>query len=422
MRIGIDMLGAQSAGRTRGVGRYTRRLVGQLLAQHPQHDYVLYFYAGQPGADQSPPGAAAVRQLPGDAAGGGLDRVVRRLADENPDRLDALLLSCPLENFCGYLPPVPPASGLRMAAVVYDLIPAIFPEQYLRHPAIAQAYWQALDALAQYDLLLTISEAGRHDYLRLRRGSPLRATNISAASDSERFYPASAECTAAEEQLLRRRGISAPFVYSLTALDHRKNLHGVLAAYALLPERLRNSHQLVLTCAMSSADDDARVQAVVAQSPVADRVTLTGSLDDDELRVLYQRCAAFLFPSRYEGFGLPLLEAMQCGAPVTAGRNSSQIEVVGDAGLLVDADHPDEIAASLRRLLEDAELASRLRAAGPRQAQQFSWQRTAELCHAALAQAVARPPAAGRFGRLLARGKLAVNRRLRRRAALRASA
>ncbi|HVX62131.1 MAG TPA: glycosyltransferase family 1 protein [Pirellulales bacterium] len=422
MRIGIDMLGAQSAGRTRGVGRYTRSLVRELLSRHPQTEFVLYYYADAPQDDQSWPGLPTVRRLPFDA-GPDLAGRARRLAEENPDELDVLLLSCPLENFRGYLPPAPPASRLRMAAIVYDLIPAVFPEQYLRHPAIAQAYWQALAALEGYDLLLTISEAGRRDCIRWLRAAPERIANISAAGDPKRFFPAAAAASPGSEvRLLERHGIREPFIYSLTALDHRKNLQGALAAYALLPAWLRSSYQLALTCAMSSDDDRAQVRKAIAASPVADRVVLTGSLDDDELRALYQRCSAFLFPSRYEGFGLPILEAMQCGAAVAAGRKSSQIEVVGDAGLLVDADRPEDIAASLRQLLTDADLARRLRSAAPQQAQRFSWQRTAELCHAALEQAVAAPPAAGRWGRLLARGRLAVKRRLLRYGPLRASA
>src|SRR6185312_11090039 len=115
MRIGIDMLGAQSAGRTRGVGRYTRQLASHLLAVGGRDDYVLYFHAGLPGAE-------AIRSLEPDGAGA-LEDSLRRLAAQNPDRLDLLLLSNPLENFHGYLPP-PPTGALRLAAVVYDLIPA----------------------------------------------------------------------------------------------------------------------------------------------------------------------------------------------------------------------------------------------------------------------------------------------------------
>ncbi|MGD0040730.1 MAG: glycosyltransferase, partial [Isosphaeraceae bacterium] len=88
---------------------------------------------------------------------------------------------------------------------------------------------------------------------------------------------------------------------------------------------------------------------------------LSDLLSDKALRVLYQRCAAFVFPSSYEGFGLPILEAMHCGAPVVAGNNSSQIEVVGDAELLFNVANPGELAAQLVRVLDDAGQARELR-------------------------------------------------------------
>ncbi|HUY90537.1 MAG TPA: glycosyltransferase family 1 protein [Pirellulales bacterium] len=414
MRIGIEMLGVQSAGRTRGVGRYTRQLVSHLLTRGSPREIVLYFHAGLPGGEDAWPGRPAVRDL-APAGDGGLASAVARLAAENPDRLDALLLTCPLEHFRGYLPPAPRGGRLRLAAIVYDLIPALFPEQYLAHPVIAEAYRRALAAIEQYDLLLPISAAARDDCLRRLRTPADRIVNISAGGDFERFFPRGpAAPSPAAAEVLRKHGLTEPFVYCMTALDHRKNLDGALAAFALLPESLRQTHRLALTCAMSSDDDYARLQQIVAESPAAERIALTGALDDAALRVMYQHCAAFLFPSRCEGFGLPILEALQCGAPVVAGNNSSQIEVVGEAGLLADAESPAEIARQLRRLLEDAELSRRLREAAPAQARRFRWEQSAERCRAALEQVVARPAAAGPLRRWLARGRQAASERLRR--------
>jgi glycosyltransferase involved in cell wall biosynthesis len=411
MRIGIEMLGVQSAGRTRGVGRYTRHLVSQLLAAGSPDEHVLYFYAGLPGGEHAWPGKASIRSLPTD--GSDLSGCASRLAAENPDRLDVLLLSCPLENFQGYLPPAPRNGRLRLAAIVYDLIPALFPERYLAHPAIAEAYQRALAALEQYDLLLTISDSARRDCLARLSVAEDRVVNISTGGDFARFFPPGAgPLNSQTAAILQRHGLAEPFVFSLTALDHRKNLDGVLAAFAMLPEEVRNSHLLALTCAMSSDHDYARLQRIVAQSPAAERVVLTGALDDEALRVMYQRSSAFLFPSRYEGFGLPLLEAMQCGAAVVAGNNSSQVEVVGDAGLLANAESPSEIAAQLGRLLEDDALSRRLREAAPLQARRFRWELTGERCRSALEQAVDRPAAKGPFHRLLARGRLAASARL----------
>jgi len=105
---------------------------------------------------------------------------------------------------------------------------------------------------------------------------------------------------------------------------------------------------------------------------------LSDLLSDKALRVLYQRCAAFVFPSSYEGFGLPILEAMHCGAPVVAGNNSSQIEVVGDAELLFNVANPGELAAQLVRVLDDAGQARELRERAVVQARRFRWEETAD--------------------------------------------
>ena len=110
---------------------------------------------------------------------------------------------------------------------------------------------------------------------------------------------------------------------------------------------------MVLTYALSGPDRD-QVRQYARDRGVADQLVLTDWLSDKALRVLYQRCAAFVFPSSYEGFGLPILEAMHCGAPVVAGNNSSQIEVVGDAGLLFNVADAGELAGHLVRVLDDA--------------------------------------------------------------------
>ena len=113
-------------------------------------------------------------------------------------------------------------------------------------------------------------------------------------------------------------------------------------------------------------------------------MVVTGKVSDETLRFLYQQSDAFVFPSSYEGFGLPLLEAMQCGLPVLAGNNSAQIEVVGDAGLLVNVNDCNDIAATITRLLDDSALRKTLSERALAQASGFSWKRSADLALEAL--------------------------------------
>jgi glycosyltransferase involved in cell wall biosynthesis len=408
MRIGVDMLADQSAGRLRGTGRYVRGLLRELLASG-DHDFFLYYYDGLPRNDvPATKGRLTLRSLAGE---GSLHSRIDRVAHDNADRLDWLLLTCPLENFQGYLPPFVMRRGPRLAAIIYDLIPLRFPDHYLTHRGIAAAYRRALAAVRNYDLLLTISQSARQDMLDLLHVSPSRVVTIGAASDSELFQPPSSRGDPQSIAWLTRHGIHKPFVYAVTAPDYRKNLSGLLAAWRCLPERIRDGYQCVITCATNSAESASTLRDMVTGSPDCKNVVFTEALDDGSLRRLYQQAAAFVFPSRYEGFGLPLLEAMQCGSAVIAGDNSSQVEVLGDAGLLANVDDPRQLSERIARLLDRPELADELRARAVRQAKQFSWPQVASRCLAALADSSA---AAGRANWLRAwttRGRLAIANR-----------
>jgi glycosyltransferase involved in cell wall biosynthesis len=385
LRIGIDMLGVQSPdSRGRGIGRYARSLVSSMLARGVENDYVLYAHEGlstddfprSPHVEHRPLGAA-------DDPGQATDRLARL----NPDKLDALLVLSPFEIGVGFDPPPKPLNGLVMAAVLYDVVPFLFQERYLTWPPAADRLYRGLERLRRYDVLLAISEATRKDAEDLLdvRGGEGCVVNISTASDPAYFTPSLA--TPESERILRQVGIDRPFVFCVAGLDWRKNLDGLLDGLQRLPQDLRSGHQFVLTFALSEKDR-AHVRGLAAARGLEESLVLTGGIPDETLRELYRHCAVFAFPSFYEGFGLPLLEAMHCGAVVVAGNNSSQIEVVGDAGLLANAHDAGDIAAKIERALTDRELGDRLRARALDRSQLFRWENTADRALAAIAAAV----------------------------------
>ena len=194
MRIGIELFGTQTASRHRGIGRYSRNLVATLLARDPANDYVLYGQDGLP-TDQIPTAPnAVVRLLRPDPARGEttLAHAMERLTATNPDGLDVLLLLNPLEMAPGYDLPAKPLNGLKMVAVVYDLIPLLFQEEYFSRwpgPEFVRRYFQGLNRLRSYDALLAISEATRRDFLSLLGLSPDRVVTIGTASDGRFFVP-----------------------------------------------------------------------------------------------------------------------------------------------------------------------------------------------------------------------------------------
>jgi alpha-1,3-rhamnosyl/mannosyltransferase len=171
-----------------------------------------------------------------------------------------------------------------------------------------------------------------------------------------------------------------PYLLAVGTLQPRKNLEAALAAF----ERAVDAgleHRLVVVGARGWRD--AALLSRVEGSRHAGRIRLAGFVADDKLATLYRGADALLFPSRYEGFGLPALEAMALGTPVVAARAGALPEVVGDAGILVDPDDPDALATALLELLADADRRARLRAAGLRRAGGFTWAACAELTVAA---------------------------------------
>lgn len=177
------------------------------------------------------------------------------------------------------------------------------------------------------------------------------------------------------------------FVLAVGTLEPRKNLPRLVAAYRRLPVELQAAHPLVVTGRIGWEAGE----TLDALRSLGERAVRTGYVPDDELALLYERCALFAYPSLGEGFGLPVLEAMAAGAPVLTSDRSSLPEVGGDAAAYCDPTDEGSIAAGLERLLRDPAQRARMAAAGPARAAEFSWERTAEIVLETL-EGIARPP------------------------------
>jgi alpha-1,3-rhamnosyl/mannosyltransferase len=222
----------------------------------------------------------------------------------------------------------------------------------------------------------------------VRRAAALTAISQATADDLAARFPAARPKTAvtplaADERFARDDGPSVaevrvrhglgerPYVLAVGTLEPRKNLPRLVEAFAALPPALRDAHELVLAGAVGW-NTDATLAAVARH-----RVRQLGHVPEDHLPALYRGAAAFAYPSLYEGFGLPVVEAMAAGAPVLTSNVSSLPEVAGDAALLVDPWSVPSIRDGLARLLADRDLARRLAARGRERAATFSWERHA---------------------------------------------
>jgi glycosyltransferase involved in cell wall biosynthesis len=191
----------------------------------------------------------------------------------------------------------------------------------------------------------------------------------------------------AEVAALRRRlGLDGPYLLGLGTVEPRKDLPTLVRAFASLAGEL--PHRLVL--AGLAGWGQGALAAAVAQSGVADRVLLTGYLPEADKAALFTGADVFAYPSRYEGFGLPVLEAMACGTPVVTTTGGSLPEVAGDAALLVDPGDPDALAAALAKLAGDPAARQAAAARGRTRAAAFTWERCAAETAAAYHRALDR--------------------------------
>ena len=278
------------------------------------------------------------------------------------------------------LPSFAPGCRLRTVAVVHDLIPLLFHHRYLRSDAARTRYGAGLRRLAGCDLVLTNSTCTRRDVLRLLRWPPERAVAIMGAAEPP---PVDTLSPAASDVALHALSIDRPFLLYVSGYDRRKNLTGAMAAFAALPAAVRQAYLLVIVCELTEPQRGL-LERAARRLGIGRSVRLTGFVDDAVLDTLYRRCRMTLFPSYYEGLGLPLLEALARGAPVVASNRSAIPEFAGPGARLADPGSPRATAEAIEAALSEPydQDASRRRAF----AASFTWSATAGRAVAAIAE------------------------------------
>ncbi len=377
-RVGIDMLGAQSpTSRNRGIGRYLRGLVSALAAVPDGPELTLYWH---PGMERSGEGfAREARHVELPARGpAGLQAVV----DANPHGLEALIVGSPFETVDGYFPPLRrTAAAPALLSVVYDLIPMVWSqERYLADEGERTRFAAVARRLKRHDGLLAISDSARDDaraYLGIRAD---RVLAIGTGTDHT-FWGAEPGTHDA----------AGRFLLAMCAPDPRKNADGLIRALAVLGDWGVRFPPLRLVMSGSEAAR-AATMATVAELKLEAHVTLLQDVSDEELRALYRAAVCLVFPSGYEGFGLPLAEAMSGGLPVVGVHNSSQPEVVGDAGITATSGAAIELARALAGVCDGTVDLPAHGERGRERARTFTWEAVAGRLVLAL-EAIDTPPA-----------------------------
>lgn len=350
MRIGVDHLYANTQAIQNGIGIYSNH---HLLQLRQQRDVEIVYFDGNR--------EAMTRNEYRNA-------LSRFLVD---NQIDVYHIPSPMQIvypdvFCtDELPPV------MLSATVYDIIPIHYEEVYLPRLTDKIHYRNLLDMLRNFDILLAISEHTRQDFIRIGF-SPDSIFTIWAGRD-DGFCKLSDFPVDKLAHILPRE---APYLLAFSANDFRKNAERIVRAFCQSIKDEATPGQLIFVNETSDSVQEA-LHRITGEFGVQNRLYFVGRVDKSQLCALYNGARGLVFPSLYEGFGLPALEAMQCGTPILTSNTTCMPEVVGEAGIYADPLDVDSIARGIQALLRDNRLCQILGWHGLERARMFTWERVA---------------------------------------------
>jgi len=394
MRIVLDLQGAQSlSSRHRGIGRYTLSLSRSIVSNRREHEIIVVLNAHfEEALDElyrefsllmpreniviwhSPKPIAHLDPYNSERRAVAEDIRESFLASLDPDMVLVLSLFEGFEDDSATS--ISTSFSTPTAVILYDLIPLIHSHIYLENPTLKSWYMGKIESLKNADLLLSISESAKSEADEYLNIADEKVVNISTAAD-DHFYPRAISDTQ-ELEIRKRYNIYKPFIMYTGGMDHRKNIEGLIRAFALLPKELRDEYQLAIVCSMSQSNRDTLVELALSSGLESGDVVLTGFVSDDDLVILYNLCELFVFPSWHEGFGLPALEAMLCERVVIGSNLSSLPEVIGMEDALFDPKDDLSISSKIEEALTSSEFRQKFLNHSKEQTKKFSWDESAK--------------------------------------------
>ncbi len=358
MKIGIDAhCLAQKSELKRSGGVYLSNLVLNMARLKPDSQFLLYL--NKPSSAFNPSlSNCFLRPIPG-------PRVVWRQIclpiAAYKDRVDVLFV--PFHS-------VPRLWLGRLVVVIHGLafltVPEYFSKQTCRYLSLVTSY-----AIKDADHVIAVSESTKRDILKFYGGHLEQKISVIYEAPKYNFNPLSDSDAA--EYLLSHWALKNGDYFLMVGTHPIKNLKGTLEAFRIARTQYKVKAKLVV-----AGNTNALVSQLVAEEGMGYNIILTGVVSYEELQILYSNAIALLFPSFYEGFGLPLVEAMACACPVITSNISSMPEIAGNAGILVDPYQPEDIAQAIKKVYFEANLRRKLSQAALERSQLFSWEKAAK--------------------------------------------
>ena len=378
MRIYIE--GSSVFKNRSGIGSFAMRLSDAYIKKYPSDELTFFGFKffSRPLPDFPLPPTNNVRY-----------RIIRWMPGRVYNMLFRLGLGLPLDFFLGTRPNVIifpnfirwPVWNRRIKTVpvIHDLSFIYFP-QFANTVNLSDTTRFVPKAVAKGSHLITISKSSKKQIIEHYKVPAAKISIVYPGIDPAVFYPRSQADIA---KVAHKYHLPKKYLLYHGTLEPRKNIEGLLAAYELLDKKTQDEYPLVLAGGKGWKDEDIQV-GINRLRKLGLKVIHTGYLPDDDAPMVISGATMLIFPSHYEGFGMPVVEAMACGVPVIISNNTSLPEIVGEAGILLDKNSPAAIAKAINKLLANPALSKKYIGLGLEQSKKFTWEKSAEQLKAAL--------------------------------------
>lgn len=404
MRFVIDLQSCQSGSRFGGIGRYSLELAKEMVRLSPQYEHIILLN------DRNPEAEARVRREFRDLLGPNSFKIfsipkgsgylsdegrTTKAADQIRDQFirdlapDILHVSSLIEGIADDVATsIAPDWPFLTAVTLYDLIPLRQADAYLRDVRARTHYMAKVDQLRYADVILAISDFSAKEGLEFIPGFDGVMADIRGGIDP--MFQRIPDAKARVGGVLAAKGIGDRFLLYTASFDQRKNQKGLIEAFALLPPDVRHGRQIVIVGNGWPSAYEELTALAVSKGLSANDVIFAGHVSDDELLGLYNLCELFVFPSLWEGLGMPVLEAMACGAPVVGSNTTSVPEVLGMEEASFDPFDAVEISKKIKKALTDPKFSARLKAHALSHSATFTWANSAARALAAIEEGLDR--------------------------------
>lgn len=358
MKIAVEIGWAHKPG---GARRAAVQTLKEIVRFYPAHEYQVYANSNMKSLKETPVRLEVLKspwwspQVIWDQFLFPHMAVPRAAAEFKPD---VIHYTNNMVSFHGKIP---------MVVSIYDMLPFVMPESFVYWHAVYQrAYFR--HAVKKAERIITISKNSKEDICRILKADENKIHVIPLATDLSMDKYSDGEAG-------KKWNLTSPYILYAGAIHPRKNVARLIRVFERLINIKKIPHVLVIAGSFRWKSNE--VKEAAERNSIQDKVIFTGQVSDEELAALYRNCKVFVYPSLYEGFGLPVLEAMAMGAPVITSNVSSLPEVAGDAAILINPNNDGEIFDAIWKILDDKELTAEMRQKALNRAEKFSWSRTA---------------------------------------------